>query len=229
MIERSELLLYVEGGDDAHFIHHFYKKLRGHEIVVVGEKRSIIDCKSVERLLDKLEGVAGLSEPSAVGFVLDANGAPSARWDEIRKRLNGGAPGGGVLPATPDNLGTIIRLRNRRLGIWLMPFPGTPGDMELFLTEIRVKSKPQADLWNHASESLGVIPQPQLFADKDKHKALLRTWLAWQKEPGASYGLAASQSAFDLEHPWAVSFGSWLDRLIGHAPPLPEMATPAVL
>ena len=51
-----------------------------------------------------------------------------------------------------------------------------------------------------------------LFPDSRRDKAVLRTWLAWQEEPGLPYGLAVSRHYFQ-DTSLARRFAGWFRRL----------------
>lgn len=209
---RTSVRLYVEGGDDAHFIKHFLLARGGRELNV-GDH--LVSCGGSEKVIESIPTIAKESAPARIGLILDADRDPDERWARIREEF-AKAWGEQLLPEQPESDGTIVQLPDSRsCGVWMMPRPRMAGDMETFLTEIRDQTEPQPSLWSHARRSVETLPRPSLFKAKDAHKAELRTWLAWQKEPGAAYGLAVNVGAFDLDHPWAVAFGGWLDRLIG--------------
>ena len=47
------------------------------------------------------------------------------------------------------------------------------------------------------------------FSANDTDKAVLHTWLAWQEEPGLSYGTAMRARFFGDDSPAAQAFVSW--------------------
>lgn len=209
---RTSVRLFVEGGDDAHFIKHFLLKRGGRELNVGSH---LVSCGSSGQVIERIPTIAKESAPARIGLILDADRDPDKRWELIRDEA-AKAWGEQLLPEQPESDGTIVQLPDSRsFGVWMMPGPGMPGDMETFLIEIRDQTEPQVNLWNQARTSVETLLQPTLFEAKDAHKAEIRTWLAWQKEPGAPYGLAVSFGVFNLDHPWAVAFGGWLDRLVG--------------
>lgn len=44
-------------------------------------------------------------------------------------------------------------------------------------------------------------------------KAMIHTWLAWQREPGRPMGLAITKRFLDPEAPSAMEFVAWVRRL----------------
>ena len=207
MTATRNIKILVEGGDDAHFVMHFAnRRLR----TSWGVPKHVESCGDIERLLGRLKGIQNETGYERLGVIADSNADPAKRWSQLRDAI-----GASHVPEVFDLNGLVLPfVRNTRLGIWCMPQPGQPGGMEEFLAAIRLQTEQQSALWQHAIQSVDAIPEPRLYAAKDAAKVQLRTWLAWQKEPGASFGLALIQSAFDLEHPLTRRFESWLRRLV---------------
>ncbi|MCY3536289.1 MAG: hypothetical protein OXH24_01065 [Cyanobacteria bacterium MAG IRC3_bin_20] len=51
------------------------------------------------------------------------------------------------------------------------------------------------------------------FPDTERAKAVLHTWLAWQKDPGLPYGTAIKAQFFDHNSRRALAFVAWYGRL----------------
>lgn len=215
-IERSSL--HVEGGDDAHTIKHL---LRRHGCVcpIKGEPPSqpasknapvIVPSGSNTELLDGMEINVRFSSGRSVGFVLDADDVAKDRWCEVTERIGdvglslpSEIPVEGYVSATPDY--------KVRVGIWLMPDNRRPGALEVFLKNL-VDSNDAllpiaCDSTRHAKEQGARFPERRL------DKAILRTWLAWQEEPGLPYGLAVSKHYFRHDTAVAVTFVEWFKRV----------------
>lgn len=206
------LRVLVEGGDDAHFVQHFIKKAVGLNLRI---EREIVNLRSIEPLLAELVtyGNGSQSGYDALAVICDADSDPAQRWHDVRLGLG--------LPEESKALGRVDAfVRDTRVGVWLMPDNQSPGGLEAFLSRIKRSNAPQAALWNKAVSAVtDLLPEERLFAQKDLSKAELRTWLAWQREPGAPYGLAVNQDCFDLDHPLAQSFAHWI-RLLLQPPPI---------
>ncbi len=203
----QDLLVIVEGGDDAHFVQHFVRLTTGHELLV---SKSIQHRDGHSGLLKRAGVIGRETGYRSVGFVCDADADPEQRWRELRLKL------GVYLPEDPVTTGAVVPfVRDTKLGLWLMPGDGSSGDFEAFLGAIRCNAPPQPQLWEKSISTVASIEiEHRLFLDKDAAKAELRTWLAWQREPGASPGLAVTMDCFDLEHPLAVSLADWFRRLL---------------
>ena len=152
-----------------------------------------------------------LTEDDIIGVVVDADTSPSGRWQGIRQRLvdagyrslpRNPAPAGIVLDALPD-------LFLPKIGIWIMPNNRNEGNLEDFLRFL----VPQGDdLIDYAQLCVGGLPR-RPFDEQDESKAILHTWLAWQKEPGRPYGTAITARYLNLDVPEADVLVSWLQRL----------------
>lgn len=91
-----------------------------------------------------------------------------------------------------------------------MPDSDNNGYLEHFLAKLA----PQADeLWKHTEstlEQLGKMAFPNKFSPVRLQKALVNTWLAWQKEPGKRFGDAVKAGYFDAKSPAADAFVDWM-------------------
>lgn len=208
MPDWSRARILAEGGDDAHFLKHFIELKCG---ATVNVNEQIVNCKDVGRLLEQIKARLGESIP-AIAVVCDADEDPHRRWQELREH----APGLQI-PEEPSADGTIVEFgEGRRLGIWMMPDNTSPGQMEDFLRKIRSEAPPQPTLWQKALTAVsGLEESERLFKIEDQIKAEVRTWLAWQEEPGASPGLAVTMDCFDIKHPLAERLAAWLSKTTG--------------
>ena len=56
-----------------------------------------------------------------------------------------------------------------------------------------------------------------LFPDKDFKKAVIEAWLAWQEEPGMTFGTAFQKNQLLKDKPLALRFVAWVQTLISNA------------
>ena len=56
------------------------------------------------------------------------------------------------------------------------------------------------------------------FASTAARKAVLHTWLAWQKEPGRPYGVAIKARYFGATSAAADQFLAWFEQVFGVGP-----------
>lgn len=82
--------------------------------------------------------------------------------------------------------------------------------MEAFVATLIPPSplKQHADASTDQARSIGAA-----FANKDLEKARLRTWLAWQKAPGAPYGRAIDEGFLESSSHMADALVRWFREL----------------
>ena len=202
-------ILLVEGDDDAHVLKHICGN-RGiphlDEVKQLGGDRNLLSTIPVQLKASNEEG-------DVVGVVMDADTNVDARWKSIRHRFLEAGYCDVNVPEQPDPCGTILESPAGtllpRAGIWIMPDNTTTGILEDFLAFL----VPQPDpLFEHVHTSVDSIPDRR-FSELDKPKAIMHTWLAWQKEPGQPYGTAITSRFLDATLPQADILVSWLNRL----------------
>ena len=202
-------ILLVEGDDDAHVLKHICGN-RGiphlDEVKQLGGDRNLLSTIAVQLKASNEEG-------DVVGVVMDADTNVDARWQSIRHRFLEAGYHDVNVPEQPDPCGTILESPGGtllpRAGIWIMPDNTTTGILEDFLAFL----VPQPDsLFEHVNTSVDSIPDRR-FSELDKPKAIMHTWLAWQKEPGQPYGTAIMSRFLDATLPQADILVSWLNRL----------------
>jgi head-tail adaptor len=202
----SSSVLWVEGKDDQHVV---LSLLEHHQ---VPEVFKVIDRKGIENLLDALRvQLTQGSDVARIGIVVDADADVEARWAAIRNVLV--RSGYHKVPERPEVGGTVLRETERPIfGAWLMPENTAPGMLEDFAAAL----VPEGDfLWAHAGEVIDGIPSKhRRFAEGHRAKAHIRTWLAWQEDPGAPMGLAITKRYLDADAPQARRFIDWLTRLM---------------
>ena len=215
-IERSKL--HVEGNDDAHTIKHLLSQY-GCVCLVKGENPShnlsanapeIVPVGSDTDLLEGMEISIRVSSGRAVGFVLDADEFGRRRWCEIRQRI------GRVGLSLPNEIpveGYVSTTSDYevRVGVWLMPDNQRSGALEVFLKDLVDNNDSLLPIAK--SSTRHAKRHGALFPDSRKDKAVVRTWLAWQEEPGLPYGLAVSKHYFRHDTDVAVAFVRWFKRV----------------
>lgn len=205
MCPRDRVLL-VEGRDDREVIYQFcnYYKIDNKKLFSVEAKDGI------KNLLDDLR-IRVRAGVKVLGAVIDADVDPNARWEQVCAAL---ADYGYVLPTTPTREGTILEAPNPRrpqFGIWLMPDNQVSGILEDFLLRLANEEDP---LIYRAEDVVDSIPETErLFGDTKRSKAIIHTWLAWQKEPGTPLGLSIARDYLDPTRNPAPEFKAWLEKL----------------
>ncbi len=202
-------ILLVEGTDDEHVLKHICGN-RGIPHLDEVEKYG-----GIEKLLESLGVRLSLlnGEGDVIGIVIDADTDISARWQSIRERITN--IGYQNVPDQPDPDGTILDSPAGtylpRLGVWIMPNNQTSGILEDFLHSL----VPQPNiLFDHARDSVAAIPEGERrFKQLDEPKAVIHTWLAWQKNPGLPFGKAITASFLDPNVREVDVLAAWLKRL----------------
>ena len=202
-------ILLVEGNDDQHVVKRICEKYdvpRIDEINPIGDVNKVIESFEVQIKNLREEG-------DVVGAIVDADVCFPSRWQSFRDRIV--KAGYQDVPIEPPSSGVILSSPTGgylpRMGVWIMPDNHSNGIMEDFL---RFLVGPKDQLWPHAQNAVTKIPNtPQKFREIDNSKALIHTWLAWQRNPGRPFGLAIKARFLDAGVPEANMFASWIKRL----------------
>ena len=218
--------LYVEGPDDTVFISNLLHR-HGIDTQRGREHLEVKHLGSVEKVLDAIPDAVRNASNRPVGFVVDIDIVTQHRWGAIRHRLVNLGLNEAIPHHCPNNgyLGRIVDYPFE-FGVWLMPDCQTDGQK---LEDLIVTLLPeQHPLWQHAQTSTdkaaqlfdaAVVADSSVglrwsrFSDGDRLKAQLRTWLAWQKQPGMGYGAAVNDKILNSDSPQALAFMDWMRRL----------------
>ena len=225
MSQNEQPILRVEGTDDHHTIKQLLLRhgidIDHSGIDVKGSKWEGEDTGGKKKLLDGMRTEVSISNDKAIGFVLDvdADSTPEDCWRSVRTRLEGT---GLTLPDEIPEGGFVgdTAIFQARVGVWLMPDNRRSGAIEEFLQDLIVKGDALlqlADTSTVSAKKLGAA-----FSDAKQRKALLHTWLAWQKNPGVPYGLAIKARYFQHDSPSALAFVDWFKRVFEEPMPDPR-------
>ena len=205
----TKRLLLVEGKDDKHVVMHICGNREGPRLDRIKIHEGVKDL--IGNLTEELR--SAVDEGDVVGIVVDADLDIERRWVEVRNQIL--KANYKNVPIKPSHIGTIIEPPEQpplpRVGVWIMPNNQTSGNLEHFLRFL----VPQPDpLFDHAENSIASFPSNcQRFTDADQPKALIHTWLAWQKEPGCPYGTAITARFLCPDVPEVDIFVKWLRQL----------------
>lgn len=199
-------VLWVEGKNDSAVVqslclHHDVPR----DLFKVDERTG------VDVILDGLGVALRARGRERFGIVVDANGDVGRRWAAIRDVLR--REGYPDVPDHPEPDGMVLSGPELpRFGVWIMPDNRAAGMLEDFAAAL----VPEGDfLWDHAGAVVdGIPPQHRRFRDAHRSKARIRTWLAWQEEPGAPMGQAITKRYLDGDAPAGRRFVAWLRRLM---------------
>ena len=146
---------------------------------------------------------------NAIGFLVDTDSSPTARWNGISNRLR---TAGIDAPADPDANGTIIAAINDmpRIGIWLMPDNQSPGELEDFVAQMIPDNDP---IWPLSQDYISRIPdEHREFTENKTSTAEVYAWLATREDP-RQMGAAIGARDLDIDGDLCTNFTTWLDRL----------------
>ena len=215
-VQRASLL--VEGDDDAHAIKHLLRQY-GCICPIKDDKRRenwsenapmITPVGDVDSLLDGMPSRIKLSNGRSVGFVLDADEVAGDRWRDVcRYVANIGLPIPSQIPT--DGYVDISSEYHTRVGVWLMPDNRHSGALEAFLKDLVDNNDQLLSVAEDSTEK--ARKAGARFPDTKQDKAVIRTWLAWQEEPGLPYGLAVSKHYFAHNTALAGTFVGWFKRV----------------
>ncbi|MCC6131986.1 MAG: hypothetical protein IT186_18850 [Acidobacteria bacterium] len=200
-------ILLVEGQDDEHVFKHLMGRRQ------LGKLDEFRGKNGKHALLSILPVALKESDVASLGVVLDADTDLQGTWKAVRNGLQDS--GYFNVPVEPEAGGTVILPPHDtllpRVGVWLMPDNKTLGILEDFLRFLVPAGTP---LFERVEESVNGIPQEERrFAEKDKPKAVIHTWLAWQEDPGKPLGTAITFRYLDTSVPEADVLVTWLRRL----------------
>ena len=216
-IERSNL--HVEGPNDVHVVHHLLLR-HGFDCPIRGDKRpqdefagsvpKITPAGDKDAVLATIETAVPVSNDRSVGFILDTDENPRNRWRAVCDRLG---EFGLELPDQIPNEGFVADVEDfrARVGVWLMPDNQRAGALEHFLQDLVAATDPLFPLAESSTAQAKTCGAK--FAEIHRRKAVLHTWLAWQKEPGVPYGRAIQAKYFTIDSPAALAFVEWFKRV----------------
>ncbi|MCY4174488.1 MAG: hypothetical protein OXF25_10635 [Cyanobacteria bacterium MAG CAR3_bin_5] len=230
--------LCVEGPDDVHVVGHLLLRhgiqcfIRGSqnddmapnapEIKEMGGKKELLE--AIRTAVEEREGRE--KNARSVGFVLDADDDPHSRWSAVRSHLQEirlsplqevnldptqeieldmpriMPPGGYVTHVTECDM---------RIGVWLMPGHQREGALEQFLEDLVAEDDLLLKLAKSSTREARA--KGAMFPDANSAKAVLHTWLAWQKDPGLPYGAAIKAQFFRHDSATAQAFVDWYKSL----------------
>lgn len=153
MPDRASRILLVEGQDDKHVVCHIVRSLRLDLNIKIDDGRNR---GGYTNLRDRIDTTIDNPGVEAVGIMADANDEVANRWDSITnaaresERLRLASI---ELPGNPTPEGTVIEGKPR-VGIWLMPDNGSPGELEDFVAAMIPDGDP---IWPRAETYINEI------------------------------------------------------------------------
>jgi len=201
--EKNNKKLLVEGQNDLHVVSALCEKYQ------ITENFDIIDCEGVENLIKQIGTRLKGYGVDTVGLIIDADTNLQSRWDSLYNTLTGL---GFIVPKIFPKDGLIIENEAQKAGVWIMPNNDSDGILENFISFLIPKDDnllPVVDDVLTEIEIQGLNKYP----NKDKPKAKIHTWLAWQEEPGTPMGLSITKKYLSTDDVVCQQFVKWLIEL----------------
>ena len=206
-------VLCVESQHDQHVVIHLVKRHgvnwsdNDHPVNVKNSKN---DSGVLNAIRDEVDAAKGTGR--AVGFILDIDTTAVGRWAQVEKALKTV----GMNPPHQPVIGGYIEKSlalNVQVGVWLMPDNQLyQGDLEDFLKTLLPNSDKLYAFAEKSSEE-AILHDAKYMNPKDRKKANLHCWLAWQEEPGVPYGQAINFKYFESQSAEATAFVTWFKTL----------------
>jgi hypothetical protein len=203
-------VLIVEGKDELRVLPELLE-LAGIPWPKGAEPVRIDEQSGIENILAPafLEASLKASGVQAVGVVVDANGDPASRWEQVRNRVQASYP---EFPAELSPAGAIHTMADKpRIGVWLMPDNVRTGMLETLLLALRTGDPVLHDHACDATHRARGLGAP--FRDVHREKAELHAWLAWQDPPGRQLHDAVRARALPPAPPVTDRFVAWFREL----------------
>lgn len=172
------------------------------------------------------DGVAGMSDElrlylknpsaySAVAVIADADTDTNSRWQQIRNVLHGtGLYKCNRLPLPSEGavLVSVDSDISLKAGAWIMPNNEYSGALEEFLLEM---VPAEDDLMVEVDNKLLDLESQskQRYAGKDRNKAKVQTYIAWERKPGISVATAVKSRILNPHTPTADKFVGWIKEV----------------
>jgi hypothetical protein len=195
--------LLVEGKDDRSVVSALCKKCGIHE------NFEIVDCQGVDNLMSRISVTFKISGIETVGIIIDADENLQSRWDSLKNILlstDFKAPQ--ILPET----GLILEKNSKKTGVWIMPNNNANGRLEDFISFL---IPPEDELLPVVHSKLDYIETRKLnkYSETHKSKAIIHTWLAWQKDPCTPMGASITKKYLSADDTTCRKFVQWLNNL----------------
>jgi hypothetical protein len=215
--------LLVEGDNDIHVITHLlmtmkHKPFRGYEDTDVYKNEFVVNAGGKSKAKELIPSILDVPDLQHFGIILDADESAENTWISIRNILKTNGFEESELPKKLSPKGILIQQKGKpTIGIWIMPdnlMPINKGEiayLEHFYEQI-IHPEDKFLTKAHSIIEEIAVDKDCNFALKDKQKAKIHTWLAWQTEPGNSMGISLKKkSFFDLKSAAVLNFTDWLE------------------
>ncbi len=220
MIAKTSVLL-VECQADIDFFEALLRKLNLLEKVEIkpprdfGQKTNTVS--HFPKLIDLLIKRLSTSEVRRLGIVADADyvigGGFEQRWKQLTgclKKYDYRIPQ--RPPALPYSGSIFQHAELPPVGLWLMPDHKSNGMLEDLIYQTIKSDENQKKLLDTAETCVNKLPV-RLFSPYHKTKAIIYSWLAWQKRPGQTLDVTVNGDLTDLESEEMQGIIKWLRKV----------------
>ncbi len=203
----SKKVLFVEGGDDEAVVEKLLQRRK-----IEFKDFEINNQKGLNKLIKALPIQLSTASLTTVGVIVDADENISSRWQELFVLLQetGYSPN-----PKPNPKGTILEADGLpKVGIWIMPNNQDTGTLESFIKFLAEGDSLLPEAESTVQDLLDT--SKARFSPSNKRKATIHTWLAWQKRPELSLGMAVTykyEEKYLLDDKKSNDFVNWLKNL----------------
>jgi len=211
MLSQFPKILMVEGIDDQKVIEKLLtrRKLNFADF-------GIHNCEGIDKLLNLLPTIIHAGSYEVIGIIVDADEDVKDRWESIRNILL--KAGYETISADSQTKGIILKDENEELpeiGVWIMPDNRFKGAIEDFISFL---IRDDDEIYPVAKTKVEKLISQRInrFSIRQKSKAIIHTWLAWQERPGKQLGSAITYKvaqSYLLDDSKTNTFINWLKRL----------------
>ncbi|KAA6317278.1 hypothetical protein EZS27_032539 [termite gut metagenome] len=201
--EKFNKKLLVEGNDDKHVMWALCAKY------LIPETFDIIDCEGIDKLYENIPVRFKESGINTIGIIIDADTDINARWNSLKailRKISFDVPN--EFPPT----GLILENETYKVGVWIMPNNNSNGMLEDFISFL---IPPEDKLLPIVHSTLSEIEKKGLsnYSPAHKSKAIIHSWLAWQKDPGTPLGSSITKKYVTTDEVTCSKLIHWLRML----------------
>lgn len=182
---------------------------KGYSIPAKFKKEFVKTANGDSKIKATLNEQLDTPEVERIGIIIDAdkNGATArltSLIDFIQKKIGVNLP---KAELTEKGFGYQV-MDNLYIGIWVMPDNKSEGYLENFISSMIAKND---KTWQFAQAKVKELTEQDFckFTKAKTQKALLHTYLAWQKTPGLPMGTAVEAEFFNIKNPLVENFADW--------------------
>lgn len=210
--------LIVEGNDAIALANLLMKRglapPRGYDIRIKFEKEFIKTAGGYNNIPKAIREALDNADLKNLGIIIDADSTDvSIKFNSIKEvileKLGDKIKAEDILL---NDSGTVFQENDKlKIGIWVMPDNQSSGYLEHFLSKLVDQDD---ELWLHVQNTISELEAKHLkrFSAPKEQKAILHTWLAWQKDPGKPFGQAIANGSLNAHSPSADNFVQWFTQ-----------------